>query len=318
MSLERLDSMIEAMAPAPERRYDAALAPSMFVQNELQQVMARTYDQKYPALDALNHAPLATGIAQGAMSWAFDSGEIAGQAEWIGPNPTRVPGVEIGKRRHTFPIAAMGVGFNYTVQELASAMYMGVPLSQRKADAARRQAKQFEHNIVLLGDAALGIAGLYNNTAVPLVNVPNGDWLGAATGDEIAEDVSFLADRPWLTTNQVEQVDTMLFPPSLLRKMQTTRMGSVDSTTVMQFVQNVNPHITTWGWQRDLETAGTSGGKRILAYRKSPDEVVTVIPMYFTFLDPQPEGFAVSVPGWQTLGGTVFFYPRSAVYGEGM
>lgn len=315
MKLDMLDQLQAAMMqPGWVRRGDSL---SVFAENELKQVIAKTYDKKYPELDARQHVPIETGISPGAMSWAYDSFEIVGEAKWLGPNPTDVPSVDVGKKRHTFPVEPFGIGYDYTVQELMSAQYAGVPLTTKKADTARRQAASFEHTKILFGEANLNIPGLYTNQAVPIIGVPNGDWFGAATADQLIEDVTFVIDAPYLGSALIHKVNTVLFPPAYLRKLQTTRIPDTNEA-VIDFLKRVHPDVREWREQRDLATAGTGGGPRILAYQKEPDMVSSVIPMPYTMLDPQMMGFVVRTPGWQLFGGTVFFYPASARYAEGM
>lgn len=297
-----------------QRRDDASL--SMFVQNELLQIMARTYDRKYPELDARQLIPLETNVNPGAMAWAYDSFEQRGQAQWMGGNSTNIPRVDIGKKRTSFPIHPFDVGYGWNVQEMMAAKFAGVPLSDKKAEAARRACAEFEHRVLLLGDAAVGIPGLFNNPAVPLVTVPTGNWLGGATAAQMIADVNFLIDRPWLGSKKTHTVNAIAFPNAHFRLLQTTQLPNT-SMTVLQFLQATNPNVREWRACNDLDTASASGSYRILAYEKTPDSLSGVIPLAFTQLDPQIQGFDILIPCWQTIGGTVFFYPASAVYGDG-
>lgn len=317
MDLSYIDQFMRKM-PTVLSRMDASTSLSMFATNELLQVSTTLYNRKYPELDAKDHVPIDNSkVTAGMTSWAFDSFDQAGQAKWIGPNPTDVPRVDIGKTRHVFPVEPFAIMYAYTMQELMSAMALGQSLPTMKADAQRRAAAKFEHDAILFGSTNLHIPGFLTNPAVPIVSVPNGDWLGAATADHIIEDVNFIVDRPWINSSLIEQVNTVLFPAPHMRKLQTTALPNTNGT-LLQFLQSTNPQIREWRILRELATAGTNGGPRIVAYNKDPSAVSAVIPMPFTLLDPQPVSFEVQVNGWEQFGGTVFYYPAGAIYGEGM
>lgn len=304
----------QRMNPQPQRRHDA-VSLSSFVDNELKLVLTKTYDRRYPDLDAKMHIPIETLVGPGATSWAYDSFEHAGMAKWIGANPNDVPRVDVGKKRATFPVEDFGVAFAWTIKELAAAQFAGIPINEKKAATQRRVAAEFEHTKLLLGDVNVGIPGFLTNPAVPRISLPHNDWLGASTADEMVQDISYLADRPWLGTEFVEQANTILLPGEYMRAMQTRRIPD-SNMTVMDFAKSVNPQITTWGILRELRTAGSAGGPMAVAYKKDPESVTGIIPQPFTTLPPEVRGFEVIVNGYESVGGVVFFYPRSAAYAD--
>lgn len=316
MDLTKLNQYAMAMMQGV-RRHDASSSPASFVENELKQILAQTYDREYPEMDAREHVPVSTQVNPGAMAWAYDSFQRAGQAKWIGQNPTDIPRVDVGKVRNTFPVHPFAIGYGWTVFELLNAQFTGVPVDAKKAEAAREEAMRFEHDAILFGEDGLNLPGFLSNVAVPIVGVPNGDWLGAAAPADIIEDVNFLIDRPWLNSALVERTTAMLFPASHFRKLQTTQLPNTN-TTLLNFLRDTNPEVREWRVLRELATAGAGGTPRVVAYNKSPSKLMAVVPQPYTTIDPEVNGMEVVVNGWASFGGTVFMYPTSACYGEGI
>lgn len=311
--LKHLDSLTHGQ---PQRRFDA-LPVSEFVEQELLQISQRNYERRYPELRAKELIPIDNDISPGATEWGYDEMDHRGQAKFFGGRATDIPRIGTARQRHTFPVSMFWLAYDWTVVEILNARQAGRNLPEAKAAAVRREMAVFENTVLLMGDAGQNIPGLLNNPAVPLVTVPNGNWLGGANSTQVAQDVAAIVDRPWLGTLRAHRPNTMAFPPSLFRALETMAMANT-ATTVLEFLRRTNPAITAWELLDELETAGTNGGRRILAYQRDPDLVTGVVPQPYTELPPQTTGIEVLVPAWQSIGGAVFRYPRSAVYAEGM
>jgi hypothetical protein len=75
----------------------------------------------------------------------------------------RLAEVTRGKTETTFDMA--GIGYEFNLEEVNRAALVGQPLTNQKADAARRGAQEFIHGFALLGDAARALKGLINHAA---------------------------------------------------------------------------------------------------------------------------------------------------------
>ena len=68
----------------------------------------------------------------------------------------------------------------------------------------------------------------------------------------------------------------------------------------------------------ELETLSPTGGPTMLSYQKSPEILSGVVPLAFQQMDAQTRGFEVLIPTRQKIGGTVWFYPFAAAFGDGI
>lgn len=315
MRRQRLD-ILDSFDDSPRKRFDD-VSLSVFVENELKQIVPQLYDRLYPELDARVHIPLAVDINPGAMAWAFDSYERRGQSEFISANPSNIPRADVGKKRESFPVHAHALGYGWTVQEIMAARFAGIPLDVRKANAAREGLATTEHQTLLAGDSTLLIPGFYTNPQTPIAVVPNGGWLTGATADQMVDDVNFLIDQPWIGSKRIHTVNTLLLPPAHFRRIQKARLPNTQQT-VLGFILDTNPKLREVLPLNELATAGPGGAPRAVAYQKDPTILSGVVPQPFTQLPPQMEGMEVFVPCWASCGGTVWFYPRAALLGDGL
>lgn len=288
---------------------------SIWSRDKLLEIQTVAYDREYPDFDARVHIPLDLKVSPGAEEWGYDIYDGRGNAEWVGRNSTDVPRVDVGRKREIFGVHPFAAGYGWTIFELATSQFTGSSLDDRRADRAREACAEKEHRALLYGEAGLRIPGFVNNPAVPAVTVPNGNWLFGATAAQIVEDLNYLVDRPWLGTIGKKRANTVLLPLAHFRKTQT--LPYIESATVFRIFSDMNPGITL-GVLNELETAGPSGAPRAVVYNKDPKSLSGVVPIPFRQLDPQVRGFEVFVACWQTVGGTVFLEPRTAVYGDGI
>jgi len=316
MDLRELLRLNAFAAGFTQRRFDS---PAAFVQNELTDLIPQLYDKKYPALAAREHIPVSTNVNPGAMSWAYDSFELAGEAEWLSAGGTDIPRADIAKERIVLPVRAVALAFGWTMEEINAANFAGTPLERRKGDAAKRGTAVKEHKVLLYGDVGKRIPGFLTNPSTPVVVVPNGDWLNpATTADQMLEDLNSVVDQVEQGSEEVHVADTVLMPLSHLRAIQKKPRTTQSDETVLEFFMRTNPSIKEVKHLREMSTAGTGSTPMMMAYQKDPEMVSGVVPMPFTILPPEIRGMSVLINTWERIGGTAFFYELSACKGEGI
>lgn len=311
-------SFLKQFAPAHlQARFDDQ-GFTAFLEQQLRQVVAQTYDRLFVELDARQHIPIRSDIAPGAMSWAYDSFDQVGVAKFMSSAGDDIPMAEVSVSRTTLPLKNIISGYNWTIEEMMAAQFAGVPLNDRKATAARRAIAQLEHSLLLFGSQNEGLPGFLTNPSVPRIIVPNGAWLsGTTTGDEMVADLHAMADGIWITTKRVHRPDTILLPLAHYRVIQETRLANTTMTAREFFLAN-SGFIRTISPLLELGTAGLSGAPMGMAYTKSPDDVTGVVPVALQQMEPQQLGFRYTVGMWSRQGGTVFYRPSSAAYIDGI
>jgi hypothetical protein len=110
-------------------------------------------------------------------------------------------------------------------------------------------------------------------------------------------------------------------PVSRYNFIATKRMDATMTTTILEHIQRVNAYTAQTGKPlkiralRQLETAGTSGQKRMVAYKRDPGVVKLHRPQPLRFLPVQgPFGLKYKVPGFFRLGGTDIRRPGAVRY----
>ena len=314
-ALRALDSWGE-YGETRQARYDDVTL-STFVENELKDIVPQMYDRLFPELDARTHIPLGVNINPAAMAWAYDSMDKRGQAEFLGANAKDVPRADVSKKRLTFPIRTMVIGYGWTIEEIEAARFAGQSLDSAKADAARRAIAELEHTVLLLGDVNHNLPGFLTNPATPRIAVATGDWLGAGTADSILADLNSVGDAIWVLSERVHRPNTIILPLFHFRRVMTLRIPDTNITVAAFFLQT-NGFVRELMSLPELETLSPTGGPTMFVYQKDPSILSGIVPLAFQQMQPQVEGFEVVVPAREKIGGSVWFYPFAAAFGDGI
>lgn len=307
--LMRLDAII----PTPEVRHDA---PSAFVKNELTQIVPEMYDVIHEDLDAREHIPVDTSINEGAPAWGYDSMDGAGKAKIIGANVSDIPRVDVSKERFTFPIRSSGAAYGWSFEEIRAAQWLGMPLDRRKAMEAKRAQDELEHEILLNGSPSHNIPGLLTNPAIGRVIVPNGAWTDATAADDMLADMAAPVREVLVRSRKVHRANRLLMDLASYDLAQHKRIPD-SSETVLSFFQRTHPGLEVKPLL-EMESAGASGGKALLAYQLDRRNLKGCIPMPFTQHPAETRGMEVVVTTEQRHGGCVVFYPLAFAFGDGI
>jgi len=290
---------------------------SAFVRNELEQVIPQMYNRVYAELDARLHIPINTSINPAAMVWSYDSMDQRGLAKIIGANVTDIPRVDVSKKRLSFPLRTAATSYGWSFEEIAAANFAGAPLTAMKAEAARRSIAELEHNILLNGDDEHDLPGFLTNPATPISTAPTGDWLGAATADQIIADLNACLNPIWTNSDKAFRGNTILLPLEHFLRISTVRIPDTNMSIRDFFVQS-NPFVNEILPLTELGTAGPGGAPRAMAYQKDPGILTGVVPEPFSQMEPQVSGLEVRVNVTMRIGGTVWYYPSAANFMDGI
>lgn len=289
-----------------------------FLQPQMLRVEAVTYQTRYPAFDYAALLPVNTDGDMWDAGSIFFSGDIAGKAEFLSSRGFDMPYADVSAEMFERANQLAGIGYEWSLGELQRAARMGRNLTAEKAQAARRVAEQFTYNIALTGSAEKGWAGLINNSAVPSAVLAA--WGGATTPETILADINGVLLAPTNATRGTYPATVLLLPPSAIQYL-AGRLIANTNTTVLDFIRTQNA-ITTQGGGAldirgvyDLETAGTGGTRRMVAYSRAPEVAQFHLPGPHEFLDP----FRISSMSWEVagimnIGGTEFRIPSGAAY----
>jgi hypothetical protein len=297
---------------------------SLWFGRQLEYVKAATYDTKYAALRATELIPVSTEAGPGAQKIIYRSYDAVGMAKIIADYADDLPRSDVKGIEYSANIRSLGSAYGYNINEIRAAMMAGVPLEQRKANAARRAIDQLVNSIAFNGDSAYGLYGLLNNPNITTGTVasdgsgtPATLWSGK-TPDQIIRDFNAAVAAMRVLTKDVEMPDTALFSIANYNYIASTPRATVAETTILQWLQRSNPGITRWEAVIELTGVGAGGtSDGFVLYRRDPDHLTLEIPQPFEQFPPQARNLEFVVDCHARIGGVIVYYPLSVTLMKG-
>lgn len=294
---------------------------------ELEAVLAKTYDIKFPEVKWRQLLPMMSGgPGPGHDAYTYTQINEFGEAEIVHDFADNFPSVELEGKQFTSQINSIGNSFSYSLQDLRQSALTGRPLDSLKAAAARRVMERKVDALAATGNTLLGTKGLTNATGIQAVTITTkttaNDWIGAnagagAKGSEILADCVKLIQAVQETTKGVHEADTLVLDTKGYSLVTTTRYNDYDSSVVADVLLKQIPSLKSIErWSR-LDTAGASSKARIMAYARNPEVLEVVVPQDFEMFAPQARNMAFVVPCHMRFGGVNIRYPKAIAYMDG-
>ncbi len=299
-----------------------------FLVNQTHYIEPQVYKIRYPDLNYRELVPIDSSAPPWVKGITVYSVDMVGKADWFSHLAHDVPLADITRGKQEVAVEMAAVGYRYTTEELQQSMMVTptVNLQVDRAAAAKRAAEEFIHNAALYGAPQKNWLGLINHTA-PSVIALGTNWttrVGANQTQNILSDVNGVLMNIWLNSQTVEMADTLLMP---LNAMSLLSMTQLPNTTMnlMEWIAKNNIVTQQTGKAltiravRGLDTAGTGGTGRIIAYRRDPEIIKMHIPMPHQFLEVWRTGPMIfDIPGVFRLAGMEIRRPGSVRYLDGV
>lgn len=295
-----------------------------FADRQLEAVRAKTYDIQYPELKTRQFVPVDNSVDPGAETVKYDQYDSAGVAKLLSSYADDLPRADVKKKEFRGTIKGMGNAYGYSVQEMRAAKFGGVPLDQKRANAAYRAHQELADSIGFSGNtenSLVGFNGITNaQTITPVTKTGGGVlWSAAALGEELLADLHLMASTMVQATNGLEKPDTMILPIDKYEKAATKLVGAAfPGKTVLQAFLEQSQHVKTVDSWWKLTGAGASGTNRAICYKKDPDKLLFVIPLEMVQHPAQQRNLEWVVPCESRIGGVQCFYPLSVGYMDGI
>lgn len=285
---------------------------------------------RYPEIQYRKLVPIDTSANPWAKSIVFFSTDRMGQAAWLHHMAKDIPRADVTREKHQHLIEMAGIGYGYTVEELANdALVPGSNLNSDRAAAARRAYEEFMDAVAIEGDETKGWTGLINDPNVTQAFVAfdgdddSSDW-SDKDADQILRDVNNFILGVYTDSSTVEMADTILMPIQSHADLATRRLPET-SMTILEFLMKYNVYTAQTGTPltimavRGLEDAGEDGTGRMIAYRYDREVLKLHLPMAHRFLDVWRDGpMQYQVPGIFRTGGLEIRRPGAVRYADGM
>lgn len=297
-----------------------------FLKQQTRALSNKAFEVQYDIINIGELVPVNTDYPEWASGADFSVGDLAGAAKWQSGWAEDVPTADVSLLSVSVDFAMYAVGYKYNVEEIGKAMHAGLPLTARKAAAARQAADIFCAETALIGGGHPGWTGLINKSEVtPVLSPATGtgsarNWVdangqGTKTGPQIIPELNSLIDSGTSTSGVISSLlgDTVLLPPAALRYITNTPYDvTMPNMTILQYFLENNVTTQRTGRPvtvRELPALATSaigtvaGQGRAVGYRNSLDAIEFPMPMPYRFLEVDRNGpLQWQVPGIGRVG----------------
>ncbi|MGJ0508922.1 MAG: DUF2184 domain-containing protein [Methylocystis sp.] len=297
-----------------------------FLTPQLYRIETEVYMTRYPSFDITRFMSVDTSGSMWDVGTLVYSMDNVGQAQFLAGGAFDMPHASTKMAQATLPYHLAAIGYEWNTQEMQRAAMLGRSLSSDKAMAAKQAADRFIYNIAMTGltpkgEDEKGLTGFVNNGSAPAAQVANNGtgpsrlWTTKAA-DQILADVNEAIGAVETGTGETSIATALVLPTTRYNYIATQRIENTGST-ILQFLQanNAAGESLTISKSRALETAGTGGTARMIAYENNPQVVKFHLPGPHQFLSPfQKSSLVYEVGGIMNVGGTEIRLPKAIVY----
>lgn len=298
-----------------------------FLTPQLYRIETEVYMTRYPSFDITRFMTVDSSGDMWDVGTVVYSQEDVGQAEFLAGAAFDMPYASNRMSQASKPFYLAGIGYEWNTQEMQRAAKLGRSLSSDKARAAKLSADRFIYGIGMNGqtpraESEKGWTGFINNASAPTAQVAADGtassrlWT-AKTPDQILRDVNAAITLVETGTSETHVANTLVLPTSAYNYVATTPRATGSDMTILRFLQlnNEAGEALTILKSRALETAGTGGTTRLVAYDRDPQVLKFHLPGPHQFLPPfQKASMVYEVAGIMNVGGVEVRLPKAIVY----
>lgn len=287
-----------------------------FAISQTQHIEAQVMKQEYPAITYATDIPVDTTAPDWATTVGFYTSDIVGKAGWVnGSRADDIPLANTTRELQHKPVHMAGIGYEFGLEEMQQAAMLGRSLSSDGAMAARELYEMFMDDVGYVGDTAIGMQGLLNNTSVTSVAAAQ-TWV-LATAAEILTDVNTALTAIMTTTNGIERANSIILDIGNFGLIATRTVNDSTSMTILEHIKQSNVYTATTGQPLEIKANHRLVGKMV-AYRKHPDVLKLHIPITHRFIPVQLHNLQYKVPGYFRTAGVDFRRTQAARYVTGI
>lgn len=290
---------------------------------QLSYIQQKLWQVKHKPLKALTLIPANASAPPGSKEVRYRIYDGLGQARIISDYSDDLPEVDVYGKEFTAQFKLLGARYSYTIEDIKASAMTGINLDTQKALKAKRTIDELIDTIAWLGDADSGLLGLLKYPGILEYIVPADGTGGLKTWaskspDQMIRDSVGLYSTVLVTTNGVENPDTMIFPLQQYTFACSTRLPYGGDLTVMEFLKKVLPNINRFDFVNELKGIGAGGTDRFMTYVRDPDHLDFQIPQPFEQRPPEARNLTYRVNCVAKVGGVIVYYPQSVAFGDGI
>ena len=288
-------------------------------EQQLEAVLAKSYDKKYPELKARSFIPSGPGIPTGAETVSSYGYDINGEATILAGYGEDVRRVDIDGVKSTWNIVGIAAAWMLTVQQARGATMAGVDIDAKGLMAARRVIARKIDDLLTEGNADVGVDGFAalttGSTGVYLENKTGdltGDWLTATAANTLADlDLcikNFSDASIWTPTD-------LIIEPGLFARWRSLQKSTGSDYALLDWIsEKYELNVSMWNRLQTADSAGTAG--RAILYAKSDEVISSIISQ-----EPEQLPSVWKGLGWETImharcGGVRVENPKGILYAD--
>jgi hypothetical protein len=293
---------------------DDAQQTNAFLMPQLMRVEQGVYMIRYPMTDYAEFVPVDTAGTIWSAGSLYYSGDIAGKPEWFDVAADDMPYADMSRTQFLQENHMAAIGYKWNRGDLERGQQLMINVIADKADAASKTAERFIHKTAMLGDGIKFDEGFVNDSAMTIVP-PVSEITAASSADNDIATINAALQQVETDTLETYRADTLALPTSIFNILSTKRLSGTN-VSVLEYLRN-NSVVgqTTIKRSRHLETAGSDGGPRMIAYANLPEVHRFHLPggghQFFPAWQKGP--FSWEVPGIMSIGGYELRVPAAKV-----
>jgi len=264
-----------------------------FVVSQRSHIETEVLRKPYPEFKYAKLVPVDTSANPFAASVTHFTQDAVGRAKIINGKGDDVPFVNINGSKFEQMVNMGGVGYSFSMEEIGAASQMGTNLSNEGAMAARMAYEMLVDEMTLVGDAGLGIQGLFNTTGI--TTIAAGATFAASTPDTIIAAINGALSAIEVGTLGTQVANTIVLPLSVSAVM-VRRLGDGSDVTIGDFVARANAYTSRTGLPLTIEYSHRLTTSMVV-YKRDPSVLKMHMPMPLQFIPPQFVNLEVKVLG---------------------
>lgn len=265
-----------------------------FVVNQRTHIETEVLRKPYPEIKYARMIPVDTSANPFALSVTHFAQDSVGKAKFVSGKGDDIPLVNVKGSKFEQTVNTAGIGYSFSLEEIGAAQQLGQNLSADKAEAARMGYERLVDEVAFLGDATLGVEGLYNMTGI--TTAAAGATFAASTPDEIATIINTALNAINTETLGMEVANTIVLP--LKTSVQLHRRMTDGTGTVLDYIRSANIYTSDTDQPLTIEfDYRLDALNKMVVYRRDPQVLKMHMPMPLRFIAPQPVNLEIKVLG---------------------
>jgi len=245
------------------------------------------------------------GISGGAREYGYLEIGHVGLAGIVADGSSDLPTATLEGDYHTSRIFTVATSIYYSTQDIRASREQGFfDIASEKVAAAREAHDRLINDLIVNGDASLGLSGVLTIPGLSVV-ATTGDWATTATAAQIVADFGLAWSAIFDETDAIENPDAAVFPAAVWTRLTTLINSTSSDITVLDFLKRSYPGISLWTYDPSLPS------DTAVVYSRDKNRLRVVMPLSLQPLPLVQDGLQFRMAFESRFGGVMSPKPKS-------